>query len=51
MFSSTRLLSLALLLVSTLNVTAAPTALAQNGDLVERRLPRFVCCTKAEPEP
>ena len=51
MLSSTRLISLALLLVSTLNVAAAPTPLAQDGDLVERQLPRFVCYTKAEPGP
>ena len=39
MLSSTRLFSLALLLVGALNVAAVPTPLTQAGDLVERQLP------------
>ena len=45
MLSSTRLLSLALLLVSALNAAAAPTPLTQDGELVERQLPGFVFCS------
>jgi len=44
MLSSTRLLSLALLLVSTLNVAAAPTPMTQDGDLdlAESQLPQDI---------
>ena len=42
MLSSTRLFSIALLLVGALNVAAAPTPLTQDVDLVERQLPGFV---------
>jgi len=51
MLSSTRFVSLALLLVSALNVAAAPTPLTQDGDLVEHQLPGFVCRSRPNLNP